>query len=276
PEPPLIEARDLSVVFPGRGGWLRRGRPVEAVRGVSLAIRPGEVVALVGGSGSGKTTLGRALLRLAPINGGELLFRGQAMTQAGGAALLPLRLACQIVFQDPYSSLDPRMRVREIVAEPLRLPAGLPYRERLARAEAMLKEVGLGGFGDRFPHALSGGQRQRVAIARALVRDPEFVVADEAVSALDATVRKQVLALLAELQSRRRFACLFVTHDLGVVEEIADRIVVMQQGCIVEEGERDAVLDRPRNDYTRALLAAAPKPPHPAPVSDGLPPLPAD
>ena len=269
-EPPLIEARNLSVAFAGRGGWLRRGRPVEAVRGVSLTIRPGEVVALVGGSGSGKTTLGRALLRLAPVAGGELLFRGQAMTQAGGAALLPFRLACQIVFQDPYSSLDPRMRVREIVAEPLRLPAGLPRPERLARAEAMLQEVGLGGLGDRFPHALSGGQRQRVAIARALVRDPAFVVADEAVSALDATVRKQVLSMLAELQRRRSFACLFVTHDLGVVEEIADRILVMQQGRIVEEGERDAVLDHPQHGYTRALLAAMPRPPRLAAALDGL------
>jgi peptide/nickel transport system ATP-binding protein len=236
------------------------------VRGVSLAIQPGEVVALVGGSGSGKTTLGRALLRLAPISGGAVLFRGRDVTRAGGAALLPLRLACQVVFQDPYSSLDPRMRVRDIVAEPLRLPAGLPRADRLGRAEAMLSEVGLDGLGDRYPHALSGGQRQRVAIARALVRDPAFVVADEAVSALDATVRKQVLALLAELQRRRGFACLFVTHDLGVVEEIADRVLVMQQGRIVEEGARDAVLDRPQHDYTRALLAAAPRPPR---LADG-------
>ncbi len=266
PAPPLIEARDLLVTFPGRGAWLRRAPPVEAVRGVSLAIQPGEVVALVGGSGSGKTTFGRALLRLAPIAGGTLRFRGAEVTRLSGSALLPFRLACQVVFQDPYGSLDPRMRVRDIVAEPLRLPAGLPPRQRIARAEAMLEEVGLGGIGDRFPHALSGGQRQRVAIARALVRDPALVVADEAVSALDATVRKQVLALLADLQRRRGFACLFITHDLGVVEEIADRVLVMHQGRMVEEGERDAVLDRPRHDYTRALLAAAPRPPRLAPL----------
>ncbi len=254
---PLIEVRSLSVTYPKRGALFRRAEIFRAVDDVSLAIHPGEVVALVGGSGSGKTTLGRAMLRLVPSSAGQLLFRGQEVTHRSGPALLDFRLACQIIFQDPYSSLDPRMRVRDIVAEPLRLPAGLPMDERYRRAEAMLEEVGLGGLGARFPHALSGGQRQRVAIARALVRNPAFVVADEAVSALDATVRKQVLALLREQQRRRGFACLFVTHDLGVVEEIADRIVVMQHGCIVESGPRDAVLDAPAHDYTRALLAAA-------------------
>jgi peptide/nickel transport system ATP-binding protein len=257
PAPPLIEARELSVTYPGRGIFLRRGTPTRAVERVSLAIRPGEVVALVGGSGSGKTTLGRAMLRLAPSSGGALLFRGEDITRRSGPALLDFRLACQIVFQDPYSSLDPRMRLRDIVAEPLRLPAGMPMAERLRRTEAMLEEVGLGGLGNRHPHALSGGQRQRAAIARALIRDPAFVVADEAVSALDATVRKQVLGLLRDQQRRRGFACLFVTHDLGVVEEIADRVVVMQEGRIVEEGPRDAVLDAPAQPYTRALLAAA-------------------
>jgi peptide/nickel transport system ATP-binding protein len=257
PAPPLIEARGLSVAYPGSGGWFRRAAPMQAVQGVSLSIHPGEVVALVGGSGSGKTTLGRAMLRLLPASGGSLLFRGQDLTDRSGPALLDFRLACQIVFQDPYSSLDPRIRVRDIVAEPLRLPAGMPVAERLARADAMLAEVGLAGFGDRFPHALSGGQRQRVAIARALVRNPAFVVADEAVSALDATVRKQVIALLRDQQRKRGFACLFVTHDLGVVEEIADRVVVMQHGRIVEEGPRDQVLDAPAHDYTRALLAAS-------------------
>ncbi len=257
PAPPLIEARELSVTYSGHGGLFRRAPPLHAVDRVSLALRPGEVVALVGGSGSGKTTLGRAMLRLVPSSGGALLFRGEEITRRSGAALLDFRLACQIVFQDPYSSLDPRMTLRDIVAEPLRLPAGMRVAERLRRAEAMLEEVGLGGLGTRYPHALSGGQRQRAAIARALVRDPAFVVADEAVSALDATVRKQVLGLLREQQRRRGFACLFVTHDLGVVEEIADRVVVMQDGRVVEEGPRDRVLDAPAHDYTRALLKAA-------------------
>jgi peptide/nickel transport system ATP-binding protein len=257
PAPPLIEARALSVSYAGRRRLFRRAAPLLAVEGASLAVHPGEVVALVGGSGSGKTTLGRAMLRLVEASAGGLFFRGAEMTRRSGPALLEFRLACQIVFQDPYASLDPRMRVRDIVAEPLRLPAGIAPAERLRRAEAMLEEVGLGGLGARFPHALSGGQRQRVAIARALVRNPAFVVADEAVSALDATVRQQVLALLREQQRRRGFACLFVTHDLAVVEEIADRIVVMQGGRIVEEGPRDQVLDRPAMPYTRALLAAA-------------------
>jgi peptide/nickel transport system ATP-binding protein len=259
PAPPLIEADALSVSYPGRGGWLSSGAPNRAVNAVSLKLEPGEVVALVGGSGSGKTTLGRAMLRLVPASAGRLRFQGRDVTHATGADLLALRMACQIVFQDPYASLDPRMRVLDIVAEPLRLPGGLALAERRARAEAMLDQVGLMGVGARFPHALSGGQRQRVAIARALVREPAFVVADEPVSALDMTVQKQVLTLLRELQRARGFACLFVTHDLAVAEEISDRVVVMQHGGIVEEGTRDQVFDAPRHPYTRALLAAAPR-----------------
>jgi peptide/nickel transport system ATP-binding protein len=249
PAPPLVEARGLHVRYPG----------THAVQGVDLAIAPGEVVALVGGSGSGKTTLGRALLRLAPIAAGSLRFRGQDVTHAKGAALLALRLAAQVVFQDPYASLDPRMRVADIVAEPLRLPSGMAVPERARRAEAMLDQVGLGGMGGRHPHQLSGGQRQRVAIARALVRRPAFVVADEPVSALDMTVQKQVLSLLRDLQREAGFACLFVTHDLAVAEEISGRVVVMQAGAIVEEGPRDAIFDAPAHPYTRALLAAAPR-----------------
>jgi peptide/nickel transport system ATP-binding protein len=168
-------------------------------------------------------------------------------------------MACQLVFQDPYSSLDPRMRVDAIVEEPLRLLPELDRAARMRRVGAMLEEVGLAGYGTRFPHALSGGQRQRVAIARALVRDPAFVVADEPVSALDMTIQKQVLDLIARLQRERGFACLFVSHDLGAVARIADRIAVMQAGRIVEEGPRDAILDAPQHAYTRALLEAAPR-----------------
>ena len=259
PTPPLIEAQAISVAYPGRGGLFRKALPTLAVREVSLSIREGEVVALVGGSGSGKTTLGRAMLRLVPASGGALRFRGLDVTSLAGPALLPFRLACQIVFQDPYASLDPRMRIGAIVAEPLRLPAGIAQSERTARAEAMLDQVGLGGLAARFPHQLSGGQRQRVAIARALVREPAFVVADEPVSALDMTVQKQVLDLLRDLQRRRGFACLFVTHDLAVAEEISDRVVVMEKGSVVEEGSRDLLFDAPRHPYTRALLAAAPR-----------------
>jgi peptide/nickel transport system ATP-binding protein len=162
------------------------------------------------------------------------------------------------VFQDPYSSLDPRMRVGEIVAEPLRHVAQLATTERVKRVEKMLDEVGLANFANRWPHELSGGQRQRIAIARAIVRGPLFVVADEPVSALDMTIQAQVLKLLERLQAQYGFACLFISHDLAAVEQVADRVVVMQGGRIVEQGSRDDIFDHPQHDYTKALLAATP------------------
>jgi len=259
PSEPLLRAEALRVDFAGRRRFFVRGRAVQAVRGVNLAVHTGESVALVGGSGSGKTTLGRAMLRLVEPSSGRILFRGQDISTLRGAALLPFRMACQIVFQDPYSSLDPRMRVAQIVDEPLRHMRRLSSVERARRVEAMLDSVGLAGFGKRHPHALSGGQRQRVAIARALVRNPDFVLADEPVSALDMTIQKQILTLLRTLQRARGFACLFISHDLAAVGEIADRVVVMQHGEVVEEGDRDAVFDAPRHPYTRALLDAAPR-----------------
>jgi peptide/nickel transport system ATP-binding protein len=242
---------------------VRAGRGAPAVDGVSFAVRRGEILAVVGESGSGKTVTARAVIGLLPsglaLSSGVIRFEGEDVTAKRGPALLPFRLACQIVFQDPYSSLDPRMRVGAIVAEPLRLAPGLDARAKARRADAMLEEVGLSGFGRRFPHELSGGQRQRVAIARALVRNPAFVVADEPVSALDMTIQKQVLTLFRRLQREHGFACLFVSHDLAAVEEIADRVVVMREGRIVEEGTRDQVFDHPRHEYTRALLAATPR-----------------
>ncbi|MGK7867957.1 ATP-binding cassette domain-containing protein [Falsiroseomonas sp. E2-1-a20] len=259
PSEPLLRAEALTVDFAGRRRFFTRGRAVQAVRGVDLAVHAGEAVALVGGSGSGKTTLGRAMLRLVEPSGGRILFRGQDISRTRGPGLLPFRLACQIVFQDPYSSLDPRMRVAQIVDEPLRLVPGLSTVERLHRVDAMLDAVGLAGFGARHPHALSGGQRQRVAIARALVRRPDFIMADEPVSALDMTIQKQILTLLRDLQKAHGLACLFISHDLAAVGEIADRVVVMQHGQVVEEGGRDQVFDAPRHAYTRALLDAAPR-----------------
>jgi peptide/nickel transport system ATP-binding protein len=252
---PLISVRGLKVAFNGRQRLFRRDAGVAAVDGVDLDIGAGETVAVVGGSGSGKTTLGRAMLRLIPAVQGEIRFRGRAV---GTRVDREFRLGAQLVFQDPYSSLDPRMRVGEIVAEPLRHVAELTLRERETRVEAMLEEVGLGGFAKRWPHELSGGQRQRIAIARAIIRHPAFVVADEPVSALDMTIQAQVLKLFERLQAQYGFACLFISHDLAAVEQVADRVVVMQGGRIVEQGFRDEIFDRPQHDYTKALLAAAP------------------
>ncbi len=256
---PLLEVRGFTVDYPGSRGLFRRGVAKRAVDGVDLTIALGETVALVGGSGCGKTSLGRAMLRLITASGGQLLFRGQDVTAARGARLKDFRLACQIVFQDPYSSLDPRMRVGEIVAEPLRHEAGLDAAAKAARVVETFEAVGLPDMADRFPHQLSGGQRQRVAIARAIVRRPALVVADEPVSALDMTVQKQILELIRRLQDERGFACLFISHDLGAVAEVADRVVVMQAGRIVEQGSRDEVFDHPRHPYTRALLDATPR-----------------
>jgi peptide/nickel transport system ATP-binding protein len=252
---PLVSVRGLKVEFAGRQGLLRRAPGVPAVNGVDLDVAAGETVAVVGGSGSGKTTLGRAMLRLLPPAGGAIRFRGKDVTDAFDR---DFRLAAQLVFQDPYSSLDPRMRVGEIVAEPLRHVPELSAAERAGRVEAMLGEVGLTGFADRWPHELSGGQRQRIAIARAIVRHPAFVVADEPVSALDMTIQAQVLRLFERLQTQYGFACLFISHDLAAVEQVADRVIVMQHGHIVEQGTRDDIFDRPQHDYTKALLAAAP------------------
>jgi peptide/nickel transport system ATP-binding protein len=256
-ERPAIEALNVSVLYPGRGGLLSRKTERRVVDGVTLAVRSGEIVAVVGGSGSGKTTLGRALLGLTPIASGEIIVQGVSLGEADRAMRRKAQLACQFVFQDPHSSLDPRMRVSAAVGEPLRQASGLSRAERARRVAEALDQVGLAGFGERFPHALSGGQRQRVAIARAIIARPAFVVADEPVSALDATVQRQVIDLFRSLQRLHGFACLFISHDLGVVDELADRVIVMEAGRIVEEGPTDEVFDRPQHRYTRALLAAS-------------------
>jgi peptide/nickel transport system ATP-binding protein len=255
---PIVEVSDLVVDYHGRQGFLRKEPGKRALHGVSLTIRPREVVALVGGSGSGKTTLGRAIAGLLDPAGGEIRFAG-APIRRGTEGWANYRLNCQMVFQDPYSSLDPRMTIADLVHEALRLLPEMGRREKKDRVCEILHDVGLDDtFAGRYPHELSGGQRQRVAIARALVRRPAFVIADEPVSALDVTVRAQVLDLLADLQQRHGFSCLFISHDLGVVEQIADRVIVMQDGQIVEEGDRDMIFDRPQNPYTIKLLSAIP------------------
>ena len=257
-EAPLVSVRQLAIDYPGRQRLFSRTASKRALHGIDLVVHPREVVAVVGGSGSGKTTLGRTIAGLLKPSEGEILFRGRSI-QKSDAGWRDYRLNCQMVFQDPYSSLDPRMNIGQLVGEGLRQISDLSEADKRKRVDEVLEEVGLGSaYGTRYPHELSGGQRQRVAIARAIVRRPSFVIADEPVSALDVTVRAQVLALFAELQARHGFSCLFISHDLGVVEQVADRVVVMQQGRIVEEGLRDTIFDAPREAYTRQLLSAIP------------------
>ncbi|WP_010140198.1 dipeptide ABC transporter ATP-binding protein [Oceanicola sp. S124] len=257
-EVPLLEVRDLCVDYVSRGGLLSRSRRKRALDGVSLSVRRGEVVAVVGASGSGKTTLGRAIAHLIAPSGGEILFRGTPVTPRG-KGWMDFRLNCQMIFQDPYGSLDPRFTIRRALSEALYHRQDIAPAEKDARIRRAITEVGLEEIHlDRLPHEMSGGQRQRVAIARAIISEPDFVIADEAVSALDVTVRAQVLDLLADLQQRHGFSCLFISHDLGVVEQLADRVIVMRDGGIVEEGPRNRIFDAPESDYTRALLSAIP------------------
>jgi len=255
----VVSTDDLKIWFPIRQGFLRRvvGH-VKAVDGVSLELKAGRTLGIVGESGSGKTTLGLAVLRLIRSEG-PIVFKGQRIDGLSRKQMRPLRRAMQIVFQDPFGSLSPRLSVAEIVeegliAQRLRLSAR-ERREAVARA---LEDVGLDpGTMDRYPHEFSGGQRQRIAIARAMALDPEFVVLDEPTSALDKSVRAQIVDLLADLQKRRGLAYLFISHDLEVVRALASDIVVMKAGRVVESGPAEAIFASPREDYTRALLAAA-------------------
>ena len=255
---PVVEVRNLVVEYGGHQRLFSRTASKRVLHGIDLSIQPKEIVAVVGGSGSGKTTLGRTIAGLIKPTEGDILFKGHAIHRSD-PGWRDYRLNCQMVFQDPYSSLNPRMTIAQLVGEGLRQVDGMSNADKRARVAKMLQEVGLDGkYGDRHPHELSGGQRQRVAIARALVRHPAFVIADEPVSALDVTVRAQVLELFAELQDRHGFSCLFISHDLGVVEQVADRVLVMQSGRIIEQGSRDAVFDHPHHAYTRTLLSAIP------------------
>ncbi|MCY1193695.1 Glutathione import ATP-binding protein GsiA [compost metagenome] len=257
-EAPIVEVKNLVVDYAGHQRLFSRTGAKRALNGIDLHVKPREVVAVVGGSGSGKTTLGRAIAGLLTPTSGQILFRNQQVGRRS-PAWRDYRLNCQMVFQDPYSSLDPRMTIGQLVGEGLRMLEDMPAADKRRRVDEVLAEVGLGSeYARRFPHELSGGQRQRVAIARAVVRRPAFVIADEPVSALDVTVRAQVLDLFADLQERHGFSCLFISHDLGVVEQVADRVVVMRDGGIVEQGSRDEVFDRPQEDYTRSLLSAIP------------------
>lgn len=253
---PVIDILDLAVDYRTSGGFSWRPVSKRAVENINLSIYPGEVVAIVGESGSGKTTVGRTAAGLLQPSSGTLLFEGVPVRR-NHTSYRSYRRNCQMVFQDPYSSLDPRMTIGALVAEPLRMINGITTAEKRQRVLAMLSEVGLAPeFSDRFPHQLSGGQRQRIAIARALIGTPKFIVADEPVSALDVTVRAQVLDLFNRLQQQYGFSCLFISHDLDVVEAVADRIIVMRSGKIVETGKTSTVFHQPQHEYTRQLLQA--------------------
>ena len=257
---PLLEVTDLVKRYEA-GGPLRRRHPVYALNGVSFAIARGETLGLVGESGSGKSTLGRIVVRLVPASGGSVRFEGQEVFGLEGAPLRALRRRMQMVFQDPYSSLNPRLRAGTAVAEGLEIHRLLPRGEVAGRVAQLFEEVGLdASYVSRYPHELSGGQRQRVGIARALAVDPGFLVCDEPVSALDVSVQAQVLNLLKGLQQRRQLSFLFIAHDLAVVRQLAHRVGVMYFGRIVELASAEVIIQRPRHPYTRALLSAVPQP----------------
>jgi len=260
----LVHVEQLVKHYPGPRTWLGLGKPrgvVRAVDGVSFSIPAGSTLGLVGESGSGKTTVARTLLRLTEPTSGSFRLGGEDVFALGSAPLRALRRRIQIVFQDPYSSLNPRMTVRQTLREPLTIHRLGTGKERDGRVVALLEEVGLDTeLADRYPHELSGGQRQRVGIARALSVEPTFLVCDEPVSALDVSVQAQVLNLLTDLQRQRGLTYLFIAHDLAVVKHIADDVAVMYLGRIVERAAAATIYDLPRHPYTRSLLSAVPVP----------------
>jgi oligopeptide transport system ATP-binding protein len=258
----LVEVRDLRKHFPVRRGVLSRvAGYVKAVDGVSFAVRRGRTLGLVGESGCGKTTAGRSLLRLLEPTGGEVWFDELPVHRLGRRGLRALRRRMQMVFQDPYSSLNPRMTVEAIVGEPLTVHGVARGRRRRMMVGELLERVGLSAaYVNHYPHEFSGGQRQRIGIARALALDPDFIVCDEPVSALDVSIQAQIINLLADLQRDRGLSYLFISHDLGVVEHISHDVAVMYMGKIVETAPREAIYREPLHPYTRLLLAAIPSP----------------
>jgi oligopeptide transport system ATP-binding protein len=262
PSPPLLEVKDLKIHFPVYGGVVRRVVDhVRAVDGVSFTVPRGATVGLVGESGSGKTTIGRSIVQLNRITSGEILYEGREIGHLSRAGFFPFRKRIQMIFQDPFNSLNPRMTVEAIIGEALAIHfPEMNTSRRRDRIAQLLKQVGL--LEDhlrRYPHEFSGGQRQRIGIARALAVEPEFVVCDEAVSALDVSVQAAIVNLLQDLQKELRLTYLFIAHDLAVVEHISDHVLVMTQGKIVEQASAEEIYANPKHEYTRKLLGAVPK-----------------
>lgn len=257
---PLLEVRNLKVGFPVRGAFGKTTRYTMAVNDVSFDVKPGETLGLVGESGCGKTTLGRTLLRLIEPMSGEIIFEGQDITRLKGEALQKLRRQMQIVFQNPFSALDPRMKVGDAIMEPLLIHSvGKTSKQRTDRVAELLERVGLSKDAmTRYPHQFSGGQRQRVCIARSLALNPKFIICDESVSALDVSVQAQVLNLLKELQDEFQLTYIFISHDLSVVKFMSDRILVMNRGQIVEQGIAENIYREPKEEYTQKLIASIP------------------
>jgi len=259
---PLLEVRGLKKYFPLRGGWLGQvQKQVKAVDGVSFTIDSGRTLGLVGESGCGKSTLGRAVLYLQPPTAGEVSIDGELLSVSDKSRLQAKRRDMQIVFQDPFASLNPRRTVAQILREPLDVHRRGTPAERRERVEELLNVVGLRANAlNRYPHEFSGGQRQRIGIARALALEPKFIVADEPVSALDVSVQSQVLNLIERLQAEQGIAFLFISHDLAVIQHVSDAVAVMYLGRIVEQAPAEALYSQPRHPYTRALLSAIPVP----------------
>jgi oligopeptide/dipeptide ABC transporter ATP-binding protein len=260
---PLVEVRDLSVHFPMPGGLFRAGRAgiIRAVDHVSLDIGRGETLGLVGESGCGKSTLGRAILRLVPLTAGRVLFEGKDLTALPDVAMQRIRRRMQMIFQDPFSALNPRMTAGEAVAEPMLVHGIAPAAMTRDKVADLFRLVRLDPrMAGRYPHEFSGGQRQRIGIARALAAEPDFIVCDEPVSALDVSIQAQIVALLEDLRERLRLTYLFVAHDLAVVRHLSDRIAVMYLGEIVEIAPGRSLYDNPLHPYTQALIAAVPVP----------------
>lgn len=255
----LLEVEDLKVYYPVRGGWFRPKRYLRAVDGVSFSLEAGETLGLVGESGCGKSTLGRALVRLENPAGGRVMLDGRDMAALKGRELRRARKNFQMIFQDPYGSLNPRLTIFQALDEVLALHFRLNRAERLERAAALLERVGLTAEAlNRYPHQFSGGQRQRIGIARALAAEPRFIVADEPVSALDVSVQASIINLLDDIRRETRTSFLFIAHDLAVVEHISSRILVMYLGHVVEEAPARELVGSPRHPYTQALLSAVP------------------